>query len=213
MHSHKTRLTAISGATLALVLAATASVAASGPRDDDHGFGPGQRGMERGMGEWGQMGMGPRGSMGGDPSGFERREVTLQTAAAVSVQRVENAVVDTVGDTSLDFSLGSGEAVSVTVDDTTQVMAYEESTVERGGWSRQRLMPTEITLADIAAGSSVVVWSDSEDGSAFVAQRIMVQPAADAATTATDEAGASSDASSAAADATIAPDASPAAAA
>ena len=203
MQPNKTRLTTISSATLALVLAATTSVAAAGPRNDDVGFGHGGRGMERGMSGWGQRGMGPLGSMWGDASGFERRELTLQTADSVSVQRLENGVVDTVGDASLDFSLGSGEAVSVTIDDSTQVLSFEETTVERGGWSRQRLVPSEIALADIPAGASVMVWSDSEDGGAFVAQRIVVQPATEV--TSTDDSGASTDAS----DVTTAPDASP----
>ncbi len=206
MHSNKTRWTTISGATLALVLAATASVAAAGPRNDDPGFGPGGRGMERGMG---MRDMGPMGSMWGDASDFERREVTLQTADSVTVDRVENGVVDSVTDTSLDFSLGSGEAVSVTVDDTTQVVAFDETTVQRGGWSRQRLVPTEIALADIAAGAAVTVWSESQDGGAFVAQRIVVQPATNSATTATDGSASSTDESSGAADATTAPEASP----
>ncbi len=206
MHSNKTRLTALSGATLALVLAATASVVAAGPRNDDLGFGHGGRGIDRGMDGWGQWGMGQRGSMWGGSSGFERREVTLQTADNVSVQRVENGVVDAVGDASLDFSLGSGEAVSVTVDDSTQVIAYEATTVERGGWTRQRMVPSKITLTDIPTGATVMVWSDSDDGSAFVAQRIVVQPVTDVGVT-TDDSGAATDAS----DATTTPEASPAA--
>ncbi len=179
MQTNKMRLTVIAGATLALVIAGTASVAASGPRDNDRGFGPG---IGRGMDEFGPMRLGPGGYMGADPAGFERREVTLQTADGITVDRVENGVVDAVADTSLGFSLGSGEAVTVSIDDSTQIVAVNEETVQRRGWNRQMMVPTEITAADIAVGANVIVWSTSEDGTQFLAERIVVEPATAATT-------------------------------
>ncbi len=201
MKNNRIRLAAISGATLALAVAGTAGVAAHGPRDDDRGFGPGMGGrIERGMADMGFMGGPMRGQMGAAFNDFERREVTLQTATGTTVQRVENGVVDVATDSSLEFSLGSGEVVSVTLADDTEIVAFSEETVERGGWSRQRMVPTEVAAADIAAGAQVVVWSASEDGSDFVAERIVIQPMTDTATDdaapaeeqATDDSGATS---------------------
>ena len=120
--------------------------------------------------------------MGGAPDDFERREVTLQTADGISSRRVEQGIVDAATDGSLTFTLGSGEAVSVTLGDDTQVVAFSEQTVERRGWTRQRMVPAEVTPADIEMGAHIMVWSESEDGADFVAQRIVIQPAADETT-------------------------------
>ncbi len=177
----------VSGATLALVIAATAAVSAHpGDRGDR-----GERGMrdmrgKAGIGaEMGPRNMpGVRGGMGGPLRGgldeFQRQEVTIQTADGVATRRVEQGVVESAADDGLSFALGSGEAVTVTIDDETSIVALEEQTVERGGWSRQRMVPTEVELADIEAGAQIVVWSDSEDGGDFVASRVVVQPADDA---------------------------------
>lgn len=182
MSKNKTRLAAVSGATLALVIASTASVAALGPRDDDDrqaGRGMGRIGaeMRERMSERGAM----RGQMRAALDDFERREVTLQTADGISVSRVENGVAVAAVDTGLDFSLASGESVTVTIDEDTEIVAFSEETVERRGRSRQRMVPTEVALADIEAGAQVTVWSNSEDGSDFVASRIVLQPVVDAA--------------------------------
>ena len=211
MQMNRNRLAVVSGTTLALVIASTASVAAFGPRDDDRGFGPGDR-LERRMDGMGAMRGRPHDGlwawMGGAPDDVERREVTLQTSDGISSRRVEQGVVDAAADGSLAFTLGSGETVSVTLADDTEVVAFSEQTIERGGWSRQRMVPTEVTPADIEMGAQVMVWSASEDGGDFVAQRIVIQPAADetasdAAETPADEpaadAGATEDTSAAAA--------------
>lgn len=186
MQMNRNRLAVVSGTTLALVIASTASVAAFGPRDDDdRGFGPGDR-LERRMDDMGAMGGQMRDGlwapMGGAQDDFERREVTLQTADGISARRVEQGVVDAATDGSLTFTLGSGETVSVTLGEDTQVVAFSEQTVERRGWSRQRMVPTEVTPADIEMGAQVMVWSESEDDADFVAQRIVIQPAADETT-------------------------------
>ena len=108
---------------------------------------------------------------------FERREVTLQTADGTTVQRTEQGTVDSASDASLTFSLASGESVTVTIDDDTDAVAFSEQEVtSRRGLSRTRLAPAEVEIGDIEAGAEIVVWSDSEDGAEFVAQRIVIQP-------------------------------------
>lgn len=179
MQMNRNRLAAVSSATLALVIASTASVAAFGPRDDDRGFGPGDGRVGRGMGHADGMRDRMWAGIAGGLDGFERREVTLQTADGTSSRRVENGVVETATDGSLEFTLGSGEVVSVTFADEIAVVAFSEQTIERRGWSRQRMLPAEVEVADIEAGARVVVWSESEDGGDFVAQRIVIQPTAD----------------------------------
>jgi hypothetical protein len=177
MQNHKTRLTVIAGATMALVIASTAAVAAAGPRDDDRGFGPGKGriGAQQGM-----KAMPRLGGMRGFAEDFERKETIIQTADGTTARRVEQGVVDSAADAALSFTLGSGEAVTVIIDEDTQAVALEEQTVTRRGWNRERLVPTEIEVAAIEAGAEIVVWSDSEDDGDFVASRIVVRPAVEA---------------------------------
>jgi len=192
MQKNKTRLTVITGTTLALVMAGTAAVSAhpGTDRDEQRGFGPSAR-IQRAMGEHmpglfekGMARMGDRGDfrdgmrdgIRGAIEDFERRETTVQTADGTTTYRVENGVVDSADDTGVGFSLGSGEAVTVAIDDDTHIVAFSEETVERGRRSRQRMLPAEVELADIEAGAEIVVWSDSEDGGDFVAQRIVIRP-------------------------------------
>lgn len=178
MRTHRNRLLAASAATLALIVAGTAAVSAH-PRDDDRGF-RGERMRDRI--ESMRDAMGVRAGLGaairGDLEDFERREVTTQTADGIDARRVEQGVVERVGDGELTFSLGSGETVTVVVDDDTQAVAFEEQEfTTRRGWSRTRLAPTPVETADIAVGAGVLVWSDADDGSDFVASRIVIQPA------------------------------------
>jgi hypothetical protein len=199
--NHKTRLMAVSGATLALVVGATAAVAAH-PGDDRvrRGYGGGFGQLERGM-------PGDRGALRGGLEGFERREVTVQTADGTTSDRVEQGTVSAATDTSLEFTLGSGETVSVVIDDDTQTIEFSQQTVEgRRGFTRERMVPAEIEISDIASGTEVVVWSDSEDGADYVAQRVVVRPAADATDAAADtSADADASADTGAADASAAP--------
>lgn len=175
MKNQKIRLTTVAGATMALVIAGTAAVSAAGPRDDDRGFGPGKARVDARQGA--QMMPGMRGGMRGLAADVERREISVQTADGTTVQRVEQGVVDSASEASLGFSLASGEAVTVTIDEDTQVITFEEDTVTRRGRSRERMVPTEIDVAGIEAGAEILVWSDSEDGGDFMAERIIVQPA------------------------------------
>jgi hypothetical protein len=191
MHTNKTRLMAISGATLALVVATTGAVAARpGDRFDDDGGRKGRVGAElkqrfgEGRGDRGvnRGGMLQRGAIRGGLEDFERRETTIQTADGITSHRVEQGTLDSASDTGLDFTLASGETVTVTIDEDTQAVAFSEESVEnRRGFSRERMVPTEVEVGDIAAGSDIVVWSGSDDGGDFVADRVVVQPDVDEA--------------------------------
>lgn len=175
---------AISGATLALVIASTAAVAAHGPRDDARGYG---RGGGMGMDAWrgamempgvpGGMGYGLRGAF----EDFERRETTIQTADGTTSYRVEQGVVTDTSDVGLEFSLAEGEVVSVGIDGDTSVIGLEPEVLSRRGWNRERLAPTVLEPSDIEAGAEVIVWSTSEDGGDFFASRVVIRPADDAA--------------------------------
>lgn len=191
---HHTRLLAVTGA-LALVIATTAAVSARGPRDDDRGrwFGPDQPPMGAMRDD---MGLRARlhAGISGEIEDFERREVILQTADGVTAQRLEQGIVESADAASLVFSLASGERVTVALDDETEVIAVSEQTVERGRWSRQRLVPEMMEIADLEAGDGVLVWSGSEDGAAFVAERVVIQPPTDGEAEAVDDESATDDA-------------------
>ena len=181
MNRNTTRTTAVVGATMALVLAGTTAVAAHPGERDDRGMQRGKAGIGalQGGGMPGARGLG---GMRGAREDFERREVTLQTADGVTTNRVEQGTVDSVADDALTFSLASGEAVTVVIDEDTEAVAFEEQEVTtRRGWSRTRLAPSEIETADIEAGVEIVVWSAAADGADFVAPRIAIQPVEEAA--------------------------------
>jgi hypothetical protein len=181
VNKNNTRLTAVVGTTMALVIAGTAAVSAAGPRERDDQRGQGHAGF--GAKQGGQMMPGARGNgarlggMRGLDADFERRETSVQTADGVTITRVELGVADGADEASLDFSLASGEAVTVVIDEDTQIVAFEEQEVTRRGWSRTRLAPTEVETMDIEPGSEIVVWSDSEDDADFVASRVVIHPA------------------------------------
>jgi hypothetical protein len=113
-----------------------------------------------------------------------RRETTFEAEAGLVTRRVDNGTVSSAAGGSLDYSLATGESATVTTDDDTSVIAYSEQTVEIGrrGFSRDRLVPEEIELADIESDAEIVVWAESQDDGTFLAQRIVVQPAAEADT-------------------------------
>lgn len=179
MGKNTTRVTAVAGTTMALVIAGTAAVAAAGPRDRDDFRGFGDPGMAGRHGIDGMRGgMGPGGGLWGLDSDVERSERTVQTADGITSVRIEQGVVDSASDASLSFSLGSGEAVTVVIDEDTDVVTFEEQEVTSPrGWSRTRMAATEVEMADVEAGAEVVVWSDSEDDAGFVASRVVIKPA------------------------------------
>jgi hypothetical protein len=189
---------AISGATLALVVAGTAVVTANHD-SDQRGFGRDRAGaqLQRGGGGFGggmRGGFGPsmRGGFGGMMDSFVRRETTVdQGEDGIVTRRVDNGIVASASDSGLDYTLQTGESATVTIDEDTQAYAFSERTESNEDQCRRcfrgpRLIPTEITVAAIEAGSDVVVWSESQDDGSFLAQRIVVRPTVDEATEAVD---------------------------
>ena len=188
MQTSRTRIMALSGATLALIVAGTAAVSAHpgdrGDRGDRGGFGRGGFGGFGGFERGGLFGLRDDLRMGiaGQLDQFVRRETTVETDDGLVTQRVDNGTATATGEASLDYSLASGETASVVTDDETEVVAFSEQTVELGrrGIARQRLVGELIELGDVAAGSEIVVWSGSQADGSFLAQRIVVRPVADA---------------------------------
>jgi hypothetical protein len=195
MQTSRTRITAISAATLALVLAGTLAASAHpGGRDEPYGMG---RGMDRmGMGgpgwddmgglgwdDMGGLGVGRGGRLGGllgDASdSLVRRETTYQSDEGIVTQRVDQGTVSAASETSLDYALSTGETASVTADADTQIVAFSVESVELGnsGQTRERLMPQSVALTEITSGASVVVWAESQSDGSFLAQRIVIRPA------------------------------------
>ena len=181
MKKNTSRATVVIGATMALVMAGTAAVSAAPGQRDDRVPNRGKAGFGAKMGGQMMPGMpGARGGMRGLGAGlddFERREMSIQTADGITIQRVEQGAVDSAAADTLTFSLGSGEAVTVVIDDDTTFIGYEEQEVTRRGWSRSVMAASEIEADEVVTGTEVLVWSDSEDGLDFVASRVVVQPA------------------------------------
>jgi hypothetical protein len=121
---------------------------------------------------------------------FERREVTLQTTDGTTISRVEQGAVESISDSALTFSFADGQSVTVALDDNTDLIGFGEEQQTVRGWSRTRMIATEIAATDVAAGDQVVVWSSSEDGTDFTASQVVVQVPD---TTATSDATTSSD--------------------
>ncbi len=186
MQTSRTRLAAVTAATLALVISGTAAVSAH-PADRE-GFPGNAMGMGH-MGDpgWDDMGgLGRGGLMGGmfqeAMDGFVRHETIYQTEDGTVTSRTDMGTVASTGETSLEYTLATGETVSVTTDDATDIIAVSTETIESGrrGLMRERLVPETVALADLAADTDVVVWAQSQADGSFLAQRILVRPAADA---------------------------------
>jgi hypothetical protein len=129
-----------------------------------------------------------------------RQETTYQTDDGLVTHRVDNGTVVSISGDSVEYSLADGQTASASLDDDTEVIAFEEETVEVGrrGMMRQRLAAQEVDPSSIAVGSEVLVWSESTGDGTFAAQRLVVQPEVtasdDSAADATDtEDGAASD--------------------
>jgi hypothetical protein len=210
MQTSRTRLTLASAATLALVIAGTAAVSAH-PRDDGPGA-FGQGGMGQGMHDMGGRGMG-MGPMGGlfdtNGSGFIRSETTYQTDAGTVTQRVDLGTVTATGAASLDYTLATGEAATVTTDDATQVIGFTAAASDV--FDRGRMGAEQVALADIPAGAEVAVWAESQADGTYLAQRIVVRPDAQATATDSDDDAASGDAGSGITEVPASPSAAPAA--
>jgi hypothetical protein len=214
MRTHGNRLLAVSAATLALVVAGAAVVTAHHD-ERERGFGI-RGGPLWGLEGRGDLGLGLgirlRGLAGGAFDDFVRSETTIMADEGPLTQRVDQGTVSSVSEGSIDYTLATDEAASAATDEDTQVIAFTAQTVERGGlfgngFSRERLVAEPIEMADIAAGSSVVVWATSQDDGSFLAQRIIVQPTVDETTS--DEVAPESEASDEAATAETSSEAEP----
>jgi hypothetical protein len=189
MQTSRTRLAAVTAATLALVISGTAAVSAHpSDREDFPGRGMGLGQLDGpGWDEMGGLGRGGlmRGPMGGmfdgAMDGFVRHETIYQTADGTVTRRTDMGTVASTGETSLEYTLATGETASVTTDDTTEIIALSTETVELGrrGLMRERWVPETVTLADLAADTNVVVRAESQADGSFLAQRILVRPAAE----------------------------------
>lgn len=191
MTDSRRRLTVVSGTILALALAGTAVASAHGRgRDDDRGmFGPGF-GPDLGRGgvmrQWmaDHMGLG----LGLDIDSLVRREVTLDLGdQGIVVHRQDRGTATVASEASLSYTLATGERASVTTDEDTRIVALAQVDVADDQARRfrgLRMSADEIDLADVTAGSEVVVVAESGEDGSFLATRIVVLPAA-----ATDEGG------------------------
>jgi hypothetical protein len=119
---------------------------------------------------------GMRGVLGDATGSVVRRETILQTDAGVITERIDNGTATSATDTTIEYTLATGETVSATVDADTQVIAFSEDTMQRGLRSRTRMLPAEIAITDVTAGAQIAVWAESQDDGSFLAQRIVVQP-------------------------------------
>lgn len=193
MQTDRTRITLISAATLALVLAGTAAASAhGGGRDEPPGIGLGRMGMGMGGPGWDDMdgfGMGRMGHLGGlfdeDDGGFVRTVTTYQADDGTVVsRRIDQGTVSAAGETSLDYALATGEAGTVTTDSETEIVSLGVETVDLGnsGRTRERLVPESLALADIPVGATVLVWAEAQADGSYLAERIVVRPAAEDAT-------------------------------
>lgn len=190
MQTSRTRLAAVTAATLALVISGTAAVSAH-PADRED-FPGNEMGLGRMAGPgWDEMGglgrgglmRGPGGGMFDEAlDGFVRHETIYQTEDGTVTARTDMGAVASTGETSLEYTLATGETASVTTDDATEIITLSTETIELGrrGLMRERLLPETVALADLAAGTEVVVWAESQADGTFLAQRIMVRPVADA---------------------------------
>ena len=130
--------------------------------------------------------------------GFVRHETIFQTEDGVVTRRTDTGTVASTSETGVEYTLATGETASVTTDDTTEIVTLGTETVELGnsGRTRDRLVPETVALADVAAGTEVIVWSESQADGSFLAQRIVVRPAVVATDDATTEDASGSDAGS-----------------
>jgi hypothetical protein len=191
MSTSRTRLLAVTAATMALVAGASAVVTAQSD-DDPFARGRGGFGFEERLELRGQRGPGGFFRGLGSVDGFVRQETTLETDDGILTRRIDNGTLVSASETSVDYSLADGQSASATIDEDTEVVAFEEDLVEIGrrGLMRRQLSATSVEPTDLTAGAEVLVWAESQADGTFVAQRIVVQPEPttdeDAATSGTD---------------------------
>ena len=183
MQTTKTRIAVVSAATLALAMLGSSAVAAQSSSAGDLAgdFGrhqSGGRGDDGMLG--GRMGPGMHGIFGDDADGFIRSDVTYETDAGIVVDRTDQGTVTSVADTTLEYSLASGETSTVTTDADTEIISLTSETVEsNSGRTRTRLQSVSVALADVPVGAEVVVSSESQADGTFLADRIVDPPGRD----------------------------------
>jgi hypothetical protein len=158
MRTSRTRLLVVAAAALATV-AAGGAVASAHPGDDDP-FGRRDRfGLEGRGPAWG----GGRGLAGwlrgmeGDTS-FVRQESTFETEEGLVTHRVDAGTLVSATDNAVEYSLADGQTASVSLDEDTEVIAFEAEVIEvrrRGGLNRhltaETVEPTESDTSDAAS--------------------------------------------------------------
>jgi hypothetical protein len=201
---------AVTGATMALVMAGTVVASGHGPGEDRpflFGDGPARGAARAGMPGFGPFGpLDHRLGLGLVEDGIVRSESILDLGeAGFLTRRVDSGTVTGTGESELSYTLANGEAATVSIDEDTEILALTEvSEDDDDGLLRRRMMSLdEASLADIPADAEVVVWSEAGDAGTFVAQRVIVEPSAETETV--DEAPAQE-----AAPAEVEPDATPA---
>ena len=138
MQGSRRRWLTVGVASLALMVAGTASVAARpGEGNDPSGFGFGGPFRQR---------LEMRDMLRGGWGGFVRTETTYQTDEGGFVtRRIDDGTLSAATDASLDYTLATGEAASVTLDADTEVVAFTSESVDFGrGFHRERLVGEEI---------------------------------------------------------------------
>jgi hypothetical protein len=192
MTTSRTRLMAITGATLALVMVGTAVTAAHG-RGGDRGYGYGS-GPGRYVEPFRQGGLGPLGLRGlrmGLSDSIVRTETTVDLGDdGIVTHRADNGSVTSATDTALEYTLATGETASVTIGEDTAAWALSQasSTTSLRPSRRVRLAAEAIAPADIAVGSAIMVTATSQEDGSFLATRIVVKPAAEASDEGTESA-------------------------
>jgi hypothetical protein len=195
MNTPRKRFAVVTGTALALVISGASMVSAQTdtttpqqvPLQGIESIGGDQDGMTHGFGG-DRGGRGGRG-FGGDMDGrgglrgaiLERYDglvsqtvVRVDADGNVLTDKVEHGTVAAVADGAITIDLATGESVTIATDANTTAYSWDTT---------GRPTRSEIALADIAAGSDVMVWSESQDDGSFLAQRVAVLPAA----TATDD--------------------------
>lgn len=198
MITTRTRLIGATAVSLALVAGAGAAVSAQPDSDITlHGRDRDRIELRDGFGRGGRGGPGGFGETRGLLARFDRlvrQETTYQTDEGLLTRRVDNGTLVSISADTVEYSLADGQTASASIDADTEVVGFQQETVEVGrrGTLRQRMVAQQVDPTSITVGSEILVWSQSSGGDAFVAQRLVVQPEAEA-DDATDDAAAPAD--------------------
>jgi hypothetical protein len=181
MTTSRRRLAIVTTTTLALLLSSVGFAAAQAPADEGlfahRGFGPGH----------GRLPVRERlGDVGRPAGSVVRVETTVDLGEqGIEVHRRDRGTATATDESSLSYSLVTGELATVTVDESTRILSATEATTRmqrRSRWSRPfrspRMMVSQIELSAITEGTTVVAWSVSQDDGTFLARQVVAYPAA-----------------------------------